>query len=169
MAESTRHREAFDAYWQLGKERTIEALRKALILRDGKAPSLRTLYEWSRAYQWQRRLENLERKARESDDQARITQVKEMTERHLKLALLLQQRATESLARMDADAFPAEAAIRAISESIRLERLLRGEPTQRTDLTGHLPQRLMEVSDAELDHLFEIAERCAVGDGVPPS
>lgn len=52
MAEGTRQRQAFDLYWQLGAERSIERLRQQLAAR-GRARSLRTLYEWSRSCHWQ--------------------------------------------------------------------------------------------------------------------
>ena len=42
MAESTKHRHAFERYWRLGPERSIEALHAAMRA-EGKAPSLRTL------------------------------------------------------------------------------------------------------------------------------
>ena len=63
MAETTRHREAFDAYWRLGGERSIERLHAVLGAR-GKAPTDRTLYEWSRRFRWQDRIARLEREAK---------------------------------------------------------------------------------------------------------
>ena len=55
MAESTRQREAFDSYWQLGAERSIERLHAALAA-NGTAPNRRTLYGWSSRYHRQDRL-----------------------------------------------------------------------------------------------------------------
>ena len=49
VTETTRQREAFDLYWVLGAGRSIERLRDAL-KQQGKAPGLRTLYEWSRRH-----------------------------------------------------------------------------------------------------------------------
>ncbi len=48
MPENTRQREAFNRYWELGAERSIERLHQSLA-RAGKAPTPRTLYEWSAA------------------------------------------------------------------------------------------------------------------------
>ena len=113
MPESTRHRRAFDQYWQLGAECSIERLH-AELARDGRSPSLRTLYEWSRTYGWQARIADLERQARQAADEAWIAAVREMQERQARKGLLLQQKGAEWLTALDADEVSAEAAIRAV-------------------------------------------------------
>jgi hypothetical protein len=165
MPESTRHREAFDLYCCLGPDRSIPRLREELARTWRKPPSARTLFAWSSQYRWQFRLDEYERKAREAADEARIAAVREANERHLKEGLFLQQKATEWLTKLEADSVSAEAATRALVEGIRIERLVRGEPTERTALSGRVDSRLKEVSDAELDRLFAAAERASLGDG----
>lgn len=84
MPESTRQREGFDAYWELGAERSIERLHEVLTQAqrgNRSAPVLRTLYEWSSRYHWQDRIERLERQAREAADGARVDGLREMYER----------------------------------------------------------------------------------------
>ena len=130
MPESAKHRRAFDAYWQLGSDRTIEQL-ETVLANAGKSPSLRTLFEWSRRYRWQERLARVEEEAKRSEDEVRVQVVREMYERQAKEALLLQQRGTEWLAGMTEERVTADAAIRALVEGARLERLARGEPTER--------------------------------------
>ena len=158
MPETTRHRQAFDAYWRLGAERSIERLHAALTA-AGKAPTLRTLYEWSRRFRWQYRIADLERKARRTEDEARIQALADMYERQAKEGLLLQQRGTEWLAAMEGEDATAEAAIRAVVEGARLERVARGEPTERQEIhNAEGNEKLSALTDEEVDHLVELAE-----------
>jgi len=166
MPESTRQREAFDAYWSLGAERSIERLQ-AVLARAGRVPTLRTLYEWSRRYHWQARLQGLERQAREAADQARVQALREMQERQAREALLLQQKGAQWLTGADAETASPEAAIRAIVEGAKLERLVRGEATERTEQRSVTDERLEELSDAELDALIDHAAAGLAGEGAP--
>ena len=102
MAETTKHWKAFERYWSLGEQRSIEKLHQAL-----------TTEAW-------------------------IAAIKEMQTRHAKEALLLQQKRAEWLTGLGLESVTAEAAIRSISEGIRLEQLVRGEPEvqARTGLEG---------------------------------
>ena len=67
MPESTRQRKAFNRYWELGADRSIERLH-ALLSAGGKAPTTRTIYAWSSRFHWQNRIGDLERRAREAED-----------------------------------------------------------------------------------------------------
>lgn len=159
MAETTRHRNAFDLYWRLGTDRSIERLRAELQVR-GRAPTVRTLYAWSSQYHWQDRIVRLEQEAKRADDEARVQTLRDMFERHAKEGLLLQQKGAAWLAPMSADDATADAAIRAVVEGSRMERLARGEPTERQEVQGglHINARLVGLTDAELDRLIEHAE-----------
>lgn len=167
MRETARHRHAFDRYFRLGPDRTITKLRAALGA-EGDAPALRTLWEWSRQLQWQQRLVDLERQARDAEDAARVAAIREMHERHAKEGLLLQQKGTAWLTDLTAAEASAEAAIRAITDGAKLERLARGEATERTEHQGPSDPRLEELDDAELDRLIELAERPLAGEEAPP-
>lgn len=151
MAESAKHRRAFDAYWELGAERSLARLHQALEA-AGSAPTLRTLEEWSSRFQWQDRIGRLERDAREAADEARITAVREMQERQAREALLLQQKGAQWLGALEPGDVSAEAAIRAVIEGARLERLSRGEVSERVDLGGPDPA-LGRFTDDELERL----------------
>ena len=162
MPESTRHRRAFDRYWALGAERSVERLH-AQLAADGHAPSLRTLYEWSRSYGWQQRIGDLERKARAADDDARIAAVREMQERQAREGLLLQQKGAEWLTTFSSDDVTAEAAIRTLVEGARLERLARGEVTERTANVAERDAKLEGLSDDELERLLRVATQDLAG------
>ena len=164
MPENTRQREAFNCYWELGAERSIERLHEALA-REGKAPTTRTLYEWSRRNHWQDRIGDLERKTRDAEDEARIATIREMQERQAREALLLQQKGAEWLAPVNAEEATPEAAIRAIVEGARLERLVRGEATERTEQRDITDERLKELSDDELDRLLDQLGEGVAGEG----
>lgn len=168
MRETTRHRQAFELYWQLGAGRTIERLHAALSA-NGRASSQRTLYEWSRQFHWQDRLLRLEQDARRIDDEARLQALREMSERHTKEALLLQQRGAEWISQMDDAHVTADGAIRALVEGVRMERLARGEATEKREISGELEirPRLKELSDEQLDDLIDLVERGV--EGTPPA
>lgn len=160
MPESTRHRRAFELYWRLGAERSIERLHEAMA-KAGEAPALRTLYGWSSRYHWQDRVADLEREAREVEDEVRIAEVKAMQERQAKEGLFLQQRGARWLAELTAEDVPPAAAIRAITEGAKLERLARGEVTERIEQRNEEEaedDQLKELSDAELEALIRRVE-----------
>ena len=164
MRETTRHRKAFDRYWRLGADRSLERLHAELEA-EGRAPTLRTLYEWSRQLHWQGRISDLEREARQAEDAARVAAIREMQERQAREGLLLQQRGAEWLAGLGAEDASAEAAIRAITEGAKLERLARGEATERTESVDHTAEQLREVTDDELERFIGLAEGTVEGAG----
>jgi hypothetical protein len=158
MAETTKHRLAFDVYWRLGPERTIERLHLALAGGAKQAPSLRTLYEWSSRFHWQSRIAQLEQQARVAEDETRVAAIREMHERQAKAGLFLQQKGMEWMVAMGEEVATPEAAVRAIVEGAKLERLARGEVTDRPEVKGEFTTRLSEFSDEELDALIEHAQ-----------
>ena len=159
MAETTRQRQAFEQYWRLGKRRSIEQLHEVMKER-GEAPNLRTLYEWSRRYHWQSRIAEAERQAAEAADEARLEALKDMYMRQAREGVLLQQKGAEWLTQLKAEGVSAEAAIRAIVEGAKLERLATGEPSEREEFRkdeGH-DERFATIDDEELEILIEHAE-----------
>ncbi len=168
MRETSRHQRAFDLYWGLGADRTIERLHAALHA-IGTGPSQRTLFEWSRRLHWQHRIAQFERDARLTADAARVQALREMAERHTKEALLLQQRGAEWISRMDDDHVTADGAIRALVEGVRMERLARGEATEKQVISGELEirPRLKELTDEQLEVLIDLVERDL--EGTPPA
>ena len=166
MRETTRHREAYAAYLALGAERSIERLHAELAA-AGRTPSLRTLYEWSRCFHWQDRLAAFEHRARAAAEEAELEAIREMHARQVTEALLLQQKGAAWLQGVAADAASPEAAIRAITEGARLERLVRGVPTERTEAVDATTARVEGLADDALDRLLQLAEG-AVGGKEPP-
>ena len=160
MRETSRQQRAFDLYWGLGHDRTIERLHEALRA-SGPVRSQRTLYEWSRQLHWQDRIGELERDARFAADAARVQALREMAERHAKEALLLQQKGAEWLTTIAVHRVTADGAIRALVEGVRMERLARGEATEKKEISGELEirPRLKGLTDEQLDDLIDLVER----------
>jgi hypothetical protein len=169
MAESTRHRLAFDEYFGMGPDRSIARLRTRLLERNKKAPSLRTLLGWSSRYQWQARLARLEHDARIAADQARLVQLKEMYDRQALEGIVLQQKGMEILNAADPQKSTAEVGVRAIVEGAKLERMARGEPGDRSEVINDEDARWEHLSDEQLAALIEHAQRLVEGEGTEKS
>lgn len=173
MKEKTRHRLAFDLYVRMGADRSLEALHETLqddpsLIGLRRAPSRSTVEAWSSAFHWQDRLLDLERQAAEQDREEQRKALREMNERHTREGLALQQKGVESLQGLAAERLSASDAVRALIEGVRLERLARGEPTDRIRqegeiLYGHIDLR--NFTHEELRRLAELAERRATGAG----
>lgn len=103
------------------------------------------------------RIADYERKARETEDAARIGAIREMQDRHAKEGVLLQQLGARVLSEIDHGNVTAEAAIRAITEGARLERLARGEATERTETKEAADPRLEVLTDEQLERAIEFA------------
>ena len=173
MKEMTRHRLTFDLYVRLGADRSLEALHDALeddpsLVGLKRAPSRSTLEAWSSAFHWQDRLLDLERQATEQDRDQQLRALREMAERHAKEGLALQQKGVERLQSLRPEELSPSDAVRALIEGVRLERLARGEPTDRIIQKGedsHGAIDLRRFTNEELRRLAELAERRATGAG----
>ena len=173
MKEMTRHRLAFDLYVRIGSDRSLEALLEAIrddpsLIGMKRAPSRSTLESWSSALHWQDRLLDLERLATEQDRHQQLRALQEMSERHAKEGLALQQKGVERLQSLRPEELTPSDAVRALIEGVRLERLARGEPTDRITHRGegsHGPIDLRRFTNEELRRLAELADRHATGAG----
>ena len=156
MREHTRHRVAFDAYVTLGAQRSLERIRDAIAadpagLGFQRPPGLRTLYRWSAAFRWQERLADLEREARRQAETERLELLVAMNERHAREGLALQEKALRRLQALPEDDFGPGDTIRALKEGVHLERLARG------DVTDRIGQAQDEEDDLDLSG-FALAE-----------
>jgi hypothetical protein len=149
----SRQEQAFSAYFALGPSRSLAEL--ANVLRDEtgdygltRPPSLRTIETWSIRGQWQQRLADLERRAREEVDREHLAWLKDHRERLRERGRLLQDRGIEWLLEKDAGDVKASDAIRAIEAGVRLEALALTETMQRTAPSGDKP-KFEVLNDAE--------------------
>jgi hypothetical protein len=119
--------DAFDHYFSLGPQRSYQALAVHF------GASKRAVTALAKREQWQERIQDLERKAREASDKKKLESLEERNERHLTALRFIQARAIEALKKMPIDA--AMDAVRAYNMSLRDERVILGDPTDRTALT----------------------------------
>jgi hypothetical protein len=168
MSASSRQEVAFQEYVALGPSRNLRDLRAGLAGRHqrgrGRAPSLRTLEGWSSRYRWQERLADIERRAREEQEQQQVEWVKQYRERLRQEGYLLQQKGIEWLSGKLAAEVTAQAAIRAIDTGFKLEALALGEATERIAVEDE-DERLKGLSDDELElFIREVRARLQQGE-----
>lgn len=115
--------DAFMYYFSLGSDRSYQAVAKKYKV------SKRTVCAAAKAEKWQEKVADLEQKAREATEQKAVETLEAMNIRHLKSIRVIQGKALEALKNMSLST--AWEAARALSLSIKEERLIMGEPTDR--------------------------------------
>lgn len=115
--------DAFDFYYALGPSRSYKAVAEKFGVNKRSVTAL-ALRE-----QWQSRIVELERRAREKSDTRVIETIEEMQTRHLKTLSAVYAKALETLKRLPIDT--GMQAVKAIEMVIRQERVIRGEPSDR--------------------------------------
>ena len=118
--------DTFSYYAGLSPERSYQAVA------DHYGVSKQAVTKLAVRESWQQRLEDIERKARENVDQRASESLEVMNERHLKTLQVIQRKALETLRTMPLAT--AMEAVRALDMSIVKERLVRGEPSDRTEI-----------------------------------
>jgi len=131
---------AFDLYQSLGAGRSYEALA------DRFGVSKRAIVKAAARERWQERLDAIQAKARERSDERSADALRDITERHLKVLRYIQGRAIETLKSTPLES--AMDAVRAYGLAVDKERLLLGEPTERSAVS------IEEVTKRELAALL---------------
>ena len=119
-------KDAFDVYMSLGPARSYQAVA------DHFRVSKRAVTNRAAKENWQQRAAEIEAKARQGSEQRLVETLEDMNTRHLRSLRVVQARAIEALRGMSLES--AMDAVRALDISIRQERLIRGEPSERTAL-----------------------------------
>jgi hypothetical protein len=151
--ESTQAFEAFALYRDGGLKRSIAKVAAEL----GKSAKL--LERWSRVHMWVERVRAYDAHMDRVQAQEQEQQRREMAERHARMALSLQTKAIERLKSLNAEDLDVDAVLRYVMESAKLERLARGESTERTDIN------VREI-DAAIER--ELARLATGGQGTVP-
>ena len=154
--ESAKAFHAFTFYRDLGHERSVSKV--AQIYRPGR--NLRSLMSrWSTKYSWVKRaeaygdhLDELRRKRNEKEIQV-------MEKRHITLSMSLQQKAAEKLKDLKGKDMKVPEAIKALVEGAKLERLTRGEPTEK--MKGELHTIITKSEAMPWENIPEVAEAVA--------
>ena len=134
--------DAFDLYVSLGPERSYQAIA------DRYGVSKRAVVKHAGKEKWAERLERIEREARERSDEKLAEGIEEMRTRHMKTLKAMNARALAALKQ-----YPLTSgmeAMRAAEMVIKLERLIAGEPSERTELS------IEEVTRREVNQLLVV-------------
>jgi hypothetical protein len=119
--------EAFEVWVGMGPGRTYDAVARRY------GVSKTALANCAKRENWMQRLAKVEREAQLRAEQRVIESIDAMNERHLKVVQVIQGKALETLKNSPIDS--AMDAVRALDLAIRHERLIRGEPSERTAVT----------------------------------
>ncbi len=129
--------DTFEHYFALGPGRSYQAVA------DHFAVSKRAVTDLARRERWQERIAQREQMARASADRKAVETLEQMTERHVAMLKAMGARAIHALKEHPLSS--GMEAIRAAELVIKLERVIRGEPSERTELT------VEEVTKREMD------------------
>ncbi len=119
--------EAFEYYVGLGATRGYDAVAKKY------GVSKTAVVKLASREGWQEKLACVERKAKERGEERAVESIEAMNARHLRIAQVVQGKALEALKTMPIES--AIDAVRALDLSVRQERLIRGEPSERTEIS----------------------------------
>ena len=147
--------DAFDFYFSLGPSRSYRAVAERY------GVTKRAVTNLAKREEWQRRLLEVEVKAREESDKKKGQALEAAYDRHMKALRLVFGKGVEALRQMVIDS-PADA-MRAIRMAIQEERVALGEPTERTavsieDTIRREYERWMVVEGAEGDEKDKAGE-----------
>lgn len=116
--------DAFTYYVSLGPDRSYQAVANFYSV------DKKTVVSRGKQEHWQDKLAEIERKAQEGLQQKLVSSLEEMNERHLKILRVVLGKALEALRSMPLR--NAADAVRAIDVCVKHERLILGEPGDRT-------------------------------------
>ena len=162
--ESPKAFAAFSVYRDAGPERSVRAVSREL------AKSIPLIKRWSSNWDWVERARAWDndnvRKAKAASEKA----VRDMGERHIKIASQVQAKALKALVAMPDDQIDARGVTALLKLGLDVERLNRGEPTELTenkttvggDIAFHgTVMDLGKLTDGELEVLDAIASKFA--------
>ncbi len=130
--------DAFEYYAGLGPGRSYRAVA------DKFGVTKRAVTKFASRDGWRERLDRIEQDVREKSDQKLVDVLGETRDRHLKTVRFMQARALTALKQ-----YPLSSgmeAMRAAELAIKLERLIVGEPSERTEMN------IEEITKRELEH-----------------
>ena len=134
--------DAFDYYVGLGPARSYRAVAEKY------GVTKRAVTKAAAREGWTERLAKIEEEARERSDQNLVNAMEEMQGRHIQTLRAIQRRALEALKQYPLNS--AMEAVRAADLAIKLERLVAGEPSQRTAVS------VEQVTRREIETLLAV-------------
>lgn len=131
-SESALAFEAFALYRDLGSQRSQASVAKQL----GKSTQL--IARWASEHGWSDRVRKWDRFLDQKGQEAAVREVEKMRERHIQIAMGLQQVGVKELKKLveraekSGRALNVDQLIRVVEQGTKMERLNRGEPTDHT-------------------------------------
>jgi len=135
--------DAFSVYVAMGPGRSYQAMA------DKYGVSKRSVTRHAATAEWAARLQKIEEESRVKTDKRAAQTLDDMNERHLRIAKSLQAKALSALKNLPLDT--TRDVIRALDLGVKQERLVRGEPTERSATVEEAIKREYErwMGDAE--------------------
>jgi hypothetical protein len=161
--ESAKAYRAFDLYRDLGPRRSLDQASRAYHQRpdaqsNGASSRRKTrasgiIRRWAERWNWSARAMAWDQEVTRVRQTERLAQFKEMDDRHIKEMMLLQQRAVERGRLLTPEELTPQDVVRYLTEAIKMERLVRGEPTERV-AEEHTFVDVKELTDDELARII---------------
>lgn len=117
--ESVKAFEAFSVYLEMGEDRSLRAVGQKL----GKSKAL--MERWSRTYQWVERVAAYDADVQRKAHAEAVKKKRKMVDRHISIALKMQEKALMALDKIDPEAIDPKNLIAMIREATRLEQEMR--------------------------------------------
>lgn len=137
--ESEKAYEAFAAYRDMGQERTVSAVVKKL-------EKSRTLIDrWKDRWDWQERVRAYDNEIEKEARAKAVRGRKDMTERHIKIAMQVQKKALEALASLSVEDMSPKDVKEYIKMATDLERLNRTFEEESSKGGGDAPTQLADT------------------------
>ena len=163
--ESAKAYAAFCLYRDLGSRRSLDEASRSYHQRSGRQakppPSRRTprasgtIRRWAQRYNWQARARAWDQESERIKQAEQHAAIQEMAERHAKEALMIQNKAVERLRQLRPEELGARETLAYLVEAAKLERLARGEPTERVSQEHHF-DHLQELTDEQLAEIVTL-------------
>lgn len=127
QGESAKAFEAFKVYLEMGPDRSQQAVANQL------SKSRQLIARWSATHGWVERVAAYNADLQSQAHDKAVKSAQKMSERHIKLALQLQEKAIQALSKMKPEELDPKNLIAFIREATKLERENRADIVQATD------------------------------------
>lgn len=139
--ESAKAYEAFMVYLKLGEGRSQQAVGKEL------SKSRQLIGRWSATYRWVERVAAYDADVQRKAHAAAVKKARKMSERHISIALKLQEKALEALAEMKPEDIDARVLVTMLREATKLERKNREEVVRDTNPNKDIVEGTSTLAD----------------------
>lgn len=150
--ESAKAFEAFTIYAGLGADRSLRAVAQQL----GKSKTL--MDRWSSTYGWVARAAEYDADLQRKAHAEAVKKARKMNDRHIGIALKMQEKALEALAKTPAESINTKVLVSMLREATKLERESRAEIVRETE-------HKIEAESTLVDVIAEAWERRRNGEG----